>query len=154
MRRVAAPLAAGAWTSLFCGSLGINVPQLKVRGTVARTAPAESVLNGNVFDDRLGIRRREDGGYTIAHGSILEHPVTPASFRYFIKFVPALMQELKIVRLSFGREFIDEWRTPKSTDAEHWKICSTLLQTDMKKRASSTKNTCIKCGQAKAQRVT
>lgn len=105
--------AAGAWTSLFCGSLGINVPQLKVRGTVARTAPAENVLNGNVFDDRLGIRRREDGGYTIAHGSVLEHPVTPASFRYFPKFIPALLQELKIVRLSFGREFVDEWRTPK-----------------------------------------
>jgi len=106
--------AAGAWTSLFCGSLGINVPQLKVRGTVARTAPAEQVLNGNVFDDRLGIRRREDGGYSIAHGSVLEHPVTPSSFRYFVKFIPALMQELKIVRLSFGREFLDEWQIPKS----------------------------------------
>ena len=104
--------AAGAWTSLFCGSLGINVPQLRVRGTVARTAAAENVLNGNVFDNRLGIRRREDGGYTVAHGSVLEHPVTPSSFRYFFKFLPALMQEFKIVRLSFGREFIDEWKTP------------------------------------------
>ena len=105
--------AAGAWTSMFCRSLGINVPQLRVRGTVARTAPCESVLDGNVFDERLGIRRREDGGYTIAHGSVLEHPVTPASFRYFAKFLPALMQELKIVRLSFGRDFVDEWQTPK-----------------------------------------
>lgn len=104
--------AAGAWTSLFCGSLGIDVPQLKVRGTVARTAPAEKVLNGNVFDDRLGIRRRQDGGYTIAHGSVLEHLVTPSSFRHFVKFVPALKQELKILRLSFGRAFIDEWRMP------------------------------------------
>ncbi|MBU2676048.1 MAG: FAD-binding oxidoreductase [Gammaproteobacteria bacterium] len=106
--------AAGAWTSLFCGSLGIDVPQLKVRGTVARTAPADKVLNGNVFDDRLGIRRREDGGYTVAHGSVLEHPVTPSSFRYFMKFIPALKQELKIIRLSFGREFLNEWQTPKS----------------------------------------
>jgi glycine/D-amino acid oxidase-like deaminating enzyme len=106
--------AAGAWTSLFCGSLGVNVPQLKVRGTVARTAPAENVLNGNVFDDRLGIRRRQDGGYSVAHGSVLEHLVTPSSFRHFVKFIPALKQELKILRLSFGREFVDEWRTPKS----------------------------------------
>jgi len=105
--------AAGAWTSMFCRSLEIDVPQLRVRGTVARTAACESVLDGNVFDDRLGIRRREDGGYTIAHGSVLEHPVTPSSFRYFMKFVPALMQEFKIVRLSFGRDFIDEWQTPK-----------------------------------------
>jgi len=106
--------AAGAWTSLFCGSLGINVPQLKVRGTVARTAPASSVLNGNLFDDRLGIRRREDGGYSIAHGSVLEHLVTPSSFRHFVKFIPALKEEFKILRISFGREFVDEWQTPKS----------------------------------------
>ncbi len=105
--------AAGAWTSLFCGSLGINVPQLRVRGTVARTAPANRLLNGNVFDDRLGIRRREDGGYSIAHGSILEHLVTPASFRHFVRFIPALKKEFRILRLSFGREFIDEWRTPR-----------------------------------------
>jgi glycine/D-amino acid oxidase-like deaminating enzyme len=110
--------AAGAWTSMFCRSLGINVPQLRVRGTVARTAPCESVLDGNVFDDRLGIRRREDGGYTIAHGSVLEHPVTPASFRYFVKFLPALMQEFKIVRLSFGRDFINEWQTPKAWELD------------------------------------
>ncbi|MDH5241160.1 MAG: FAD-binding oxidoreductase [Gammaproteobacteria bacterium] len=105
--------AAGAWTSMFCRSLGIDVPQLRVRGTVCRTAPCENVLDGNVFDERLGIRRREDGGYTVAHGSVLEHPVTPASFRYFFKFLPALMQELKIVNLTFGREFVDEWQTPK-----------------------------------------
>jgi glycine/D-amino acid oxidase-like deaminating enzyme len=105
--------AAGAWTSMFCRSLGIDIPQLRVRGTVCRTAPCENVLNGNVFDERLGIRRREDGGYTVAHGSVLEHPVTPASFRYFFKFLPALMQELKIVNLTFGREFIDGWTTPK-----------------------------------------
>ena len=105
--------AAGAWTSMFCRSLGIDVPQLRVRGTVARTAPAAKILNGNIFDERLGIRRREDGGYTVAHGSVLEHPVTPSSFRYFAKFLPALMQEFKIVKLSFGREFVDEWKTPK-----------------------------------------
>lgn len=104
--------AAGAWTSMFCRSLDIDVPQLRVLGAVARTAPAEDLFQGNVFDDRLGIRRREDGGYTVAHGAVLEHPVTPDSFRYFFKFLPALMQEFRIVRLSFGREFVDEWRTP------------------------------------------
>ena len=106
--------AAGAWTSMFCRSLDIDVPQLRVRGTVCRTAPCENVLDGNIFDDRLGIRRREDGGYTIAHGSILEHPITPASFRYFAKFLPALLHEWKLVRLSVGREFIEGWNAPKT----------------------------------------
>ena len=104
--------AAGAWSSMFCRSLGIDVPQLRVRGTVARTAPAEEVLKGNIFDDRLGIRRRQDGGYTVAHGSVLEHLVTPASFRYFFKFIPALKQEFKLLRLDIGREFMDDWVMP------------------------------------------
>lgn len=105
--------AAGAWTSMFCRSLGISVPQLKVRGTVARTAPAEKLLSGNLFDDRLGIRMREDGGYTVAHGSVLDHGLTPSTFRYAFKFLPALMQEFKILRLRFGKDFFDELSMPK-----------------------------------------
>ena len=110
--------AAGAWSSMFCRSLGVDVPQLRVRGTVARTAPAPELMNGNLFDDRIGIRRRQDGGYTVAHGSVLEHPVTPASFRYFGKFFNALRHEYRIVKLRFGRDFIDEWRTPARWDLD------------------------------------
>jgi len=106
--------AAGAWSSLFCRSLGIPLPQLKVRGVVARTAPCESVLDGNLFDSRLGIRRREDGGYAVAHGTILHHPITPATFRWSFKFLPALMKEIGVLRLSFGREFFEEWRQAKT----------------------------------------
>lgn len=106
--------AAGAWTSMFCRSMGISVPQLKVRGTVARTAPAEKVLDGSLFDERLGIRRREDGGYTVAHGSILDHRITPSTFRYALKFIPALLGEIKVLRIRFGREFIDEWSMPST----------------------------------------
>ena len=105
--------AAGAWSSMFCRSLGISLPQLKVRGTVARTAQADSVLDGNLFDDHLGIRRRQDGGYTVAHGTILDHSITPSTFRFAFKFLPALMQEHKGLRLSIGRDFIDEWNMPK-----------------------------------------
>ncbi len=106
--------AAGAWTSMFCRSLDINVPQLKIRGTVARTAPAENVLDGAMFGDSLGIRRRQDGGYTVAYGAVSEHPITPSSFRYFNKFVPAMLMDFGHLRLSFGQEFADEWNTPRT----------------------------------------
>ena len=105
--------AAGAWTSMFCRSIGISVPQLQVRGTVARTSPAEVILNGNVFDQQIGIRRRQDGGYTVAHGSVLDHFITPATFRYPFKFLPALLNEISALRLSIGRPFLDELMTPK-----------------------------------------
>ncbi|MDJ0750791.1 MAG: FAD-binding oxidoreductase [Woeseiaceae bacterium] len=106
--------AAGAWSSYFFRSLGIKVPQLRVRGTVARTAACDSVLEGNVFDELIGIRRRVDGGYTVAHGSILQHGITPSTLRWSIKFIPALMQELKTLRISFGKDFFDELRLPKA----------------------------------------
>lgn len=104
--------AAGAWSSMFCRSLGIALPQLKVRGTVARTAPFDGVLDGNLFDRQLGIRRRQDGGYSVAHGTILHHAITPSTLRWSLKFLPALMKELGVLRLSFGAEFFEEWRTP------------------------------------------
>lgn len=104
--------AAGAWSSMFCRSLGIPVPQLKVRGTVARTSAAESSLDGNLFDSKIGIRKRQDGGYTVAHGAILDHGITPSTFRYAFKFLPALKEEFKVLRIRFGRDFIEEWRRP------------------------------------------
>ena len=105
--------AAGAWTSMFCRSLGVSVPQLKVRGTVARTAPTDNICDGNFFDDRIALRRREDGGYTLADGLIFEHAITPSSFRFASKFMRALLLEPDAMHLTIGRDFVDEWRTPK-----------------------------------------
>lgn len=104
--------AAGAWTSYFCRAEGIDVPQLKVRGTVARTAPADVPLQGNLFDSKVGIRRRQDGGFTVAHGSILDHGITPSTFRYSLKFLPALARELKVLRIRFGKDFVEEVARP------------------------------------------
>ncbi|MYD97261.1 MAG: FAD-binding oxidoreductase [Gammaproteobacteria bacterium] len=105
--------AAGAWTSMFCRSLGIRVPQLKVRGTVARTAPAELVCSGSMTDRRLALRRRQDGGYTVAHGVVIDHPVTPSTVRFGSQFMPAVRMDARHLRLSLGREFVEEMSTPK-----------------------------------------
>ena len=105
--------AGGAWAATFCRSLGVPLPQLRVRGTVARTAPAAGRFDGNVFDARIGIRKRDDGGYTIAPGEILDHPVTPSSFRWFFKFLPAVLEERDIVKLSFGKPFFEELLAPR-----------------------------------------
>ena len=101
--------AAGAWTSMFSRSLGIAVPQLRVRATVARTAPAAQIIAGEAYSHRVAIRRRADGGYTVAHGSALEHDLGPATFRFAWKFLPAMRQERGAVRvrLRLGREFLD-----------------------------------------------
>ena len=107
--------ATGAWTSMFCRSLGIRLPQLRVRGTVARTAPCNAVVcDGNMIEGRLALRRRQDGGYTLAHGTTLEHLITPSTFRFGLQFIPALRMELRNLRLSLGDAFVQEWSMPKT----------------------------------------
>jgi glycine/D-amino acid oxidase-like deaminating enzyme len=104
--------AGGAWTRLFCGSLGVTVPQLTVLGSVARTAPADQVLAGEAWSPRVAIRRRADGGYTVAHGGSFLHSITPATFRFAGKFLPALRQGHGSTRLAIGGEFFRALATP------------------------------------------
>ena len=91
--------AGGAWSSLLCRSLDINLPQLTVRNTVARTAPAETITSGAVWSEPVAIRRRRDDGYTVAHGSASEHFLDGGSFRNFAKFLPAMVQEIGTIRV-------------------------------------------------------
>jgi glycine/D-amino acid oxidase-like deaminating enzyme len=108
--------AAGAWTSLFCRSIDITVPQLLVKGTVARTAFAPHILEGEAWSRKVAIRRRRDGGYTVAHGSALEHALVPATLRFARKFLPAMRQEHGAVRLRIGRDFFTALATPRRWD--------------------------------------
>ena len=110
--------AGGAWTSMLCRSLGIRLPQLQVRGTVSRTAPGPDVLESSVFSDYVGVRRRQDRGYTVAHGRLLDHFLTPATLRNSLIFLPALIKEFRSLRVSLGREFLEAWRTPKAWDPD------------------------------------
>ena len=108
--------AAGAWTSMFSAAQGIDVPQLRVRGTVARTAPAQKILNGAAYCSSVAIRRRADEGYTVAHGSRFDHSLAPASFRYAHKYWPALKQEQGAVRLRVGSDFFVALAQPRRWD--------------------------------------
>lgn len=109
--------AGGAWTSMFCRSLGINLPQLKVRGTVLRTESGVDVTDGALWEDQTGIRRRQDGGYTVSSDEFLDHSISPSTLRHFFKFLPAFLQEVEALKLSIGRDFINECMTPKK-----WKL--------------------------------
>jgi glycine/D-amino acid oxidase-like deaminating enzyme len=100
--------AAGAWTSLFSRTLGVNVPQLRVKGSVARTAPTVEITSGTAFGPRVAIRRRCDGGYTVAHGAALEHVLGRDTWRYALKFRRAFLQEHGAVRLRLTGDALDD----------------------------------------------
>ncbi|WP_230383100.1 NAD(P)/FAD-dependent oxidoreductase [Paracoccus shanxieyensis] len=59
-------LAGGAWSSLFAGNMGIEFPQLKVLNSVIRTKPLEGGPEQAIWHRDFAIRKRRDGGYTIA----------------------------------------------------------------------------------------
>ncbi len=110
-------LAGGAWSSLFLRRHGISIPQLSVRSTVAATHPLANVYDGGAVDDRFAMRRRTDGGYSLAPEGRSEIYVGPDAFR-------ALRQYLHVLRADpFGitlrpaapRGFPDAWSTPR-----HW----------------------------------
>lgn len=98
-------VAGGAWSSRLCASLGVRLPQLAVRSSVMRTAPVEGGPEGAAWAEGFAYRKRLDGGYTIADGTISRHDIVPDSFRYFRDFMPIFMQDWRNVRLRFGADF-------------------------------------------------
>lgn len=104
--------AGGAWTRAFCRSLGIDYPQLTVLGTVARTAPTREILAGEAWCPAIAIRRRADGGYSVAHGHSFLHALTTDTFRQARKFWPAFRQGGDSLRVRPGASYAAALRLP------------------------------------------
>ncbi len=109
----AAVLAGGAWSGLFCRSLGIRLPQLKVLASVMRLSPFEGGPDAAAWGPGFAFRKRQDGGYTLANGSANVADVVPDSFRYGFDFLPVLRIEWKDLRLRLGKRFLEEARLAK-----------------------------------------
>lgn len=109
----AAVLAGGAWSSLFAGNAGIRLPQLKVINSVIRTKPLEGGPESAIWTNGFAIRKRQDGGYTIANGFENTVDIVPDSFRFFRDFLPALGHEWRSLILKGGLGFVDEARLPR-----------------------------------------
>ena len=92
--------AAGGWSSLFLSNFGISLPQLVVQGTVARTDKAPSIYDGAAGLQDVFLRRRQDGGYTVATG-MTSHIIGVSSFRNLFKFLPSL-KSASDIRVKLG----------------------------------------------------
>lgn len=113
-------LAGGAWSTHFAANAGVDLPQLAVRSTVARTEPAPDLYANNISSPGLALRRRTDGGYTVATGDLAEHYLSPASFRYFARFLKLLKVSAKDIRLRPGapRGYPGAWGAPRRWSAD------------------------------------
>jgi glycine/D-amino acid oxidase-like deaminating enzyme len=107
-------LAGGAWSSLFCASLGIRLPQLKVLSSVMRTAPVADGPDVCSYLDDVGYRKRRDGGYTLAKGAGYVAPFVPDSLRYLREFLPTIRAEGTSLRVRANEQSWREMWTPRS----------------------------------------
>jgi glycine/D-amino acid oxidase-like deaminating enzyme len=106
-------LAGGAWSRLFCGNLGVELPQLKLVASVMRSGPVEGAPDRAAGADDFAFRKRFDDGYTIARRNANVADITPDSFRLFFDFLPALITQWHELRLRVGRGFVEEWKVPR-----------------------------------------
>src|SRR5690606_13971889 len=106
-------IAAGAWSRLFCGNLGADFPQLKVRGSVLRTTPIDAGLTAAINGKRFTCRKRADGGYTVSQFGASMADVVPDSFRLMSKFLRAWLANNAFVKVRFGKRFFEELAIPR-----------------------------------------
>src|SRR5579862_9656651 len=103
-------LAGGAWSRLFCGNLGVELPQLKVLGSVMRTAPLEGGPEISASGGLFGYRKRLDGGYTVATLGVRTIDLVPDNLRLLFPYLPAARLHWQKLRFRIGRRFVEEWR--------------------------------------------
>jgi glycine/D-amino acid oxidase-like deaminating enzyme len=112
----AAVLAGGAWSRLFCDSLGLRLPQLTFRSSVFRTSPVEGAPETSLYatgPEGFATRKRIDGGVTVANAGLSDVDIGPEHFRFFFTFLSALHAERDQFRLRFGWRFLEQLATPK-----------------------------------------
>ncbi|CAM3686882.1 NAD(P)/FAD-dependent oxidoreductase [Bordetella flabilis] len=106
-------VAAGAWSRLFCGNLGADFPQLKVRGSVLRTQPFEAGLAATINGKDFTCRKRADGGYTVSQFGASMADLVPDSFRLMHHFLRPWLANNTLVRLRLGKRFLQEMAIPR-----------------------------------------
>ena len=115
-----AVLAAGAWSSLLAQHIDVEIPQLCVRSTVAQTNQLPEFTSNNSADEQLALRRRADGGYTLALCDRHDFFLGRNAFKYFAQYLPLIKESWKDTRFGISSPigFPDAWSTPRSWAAD------------------------------------
>jgi glycine/D-amino acid oxidase-like deaminating enzyme len=106
-------LAGGVWSRLFCGNLGLRLPQLKVTSAVMRIDPVQGGPEMSASGAGFGLRKRLDGGYTVGNWSRNTADIVPDSLRFTRDFLPMWWLHRKEARLRLGRAWLRESTTPR-----------------------------------------
>ncbi|KAA2212604.1 NAD(P)/FAD-dependent oxidoreductase [Teichococcus oryzae] len=128
IRTQAVLLAGGAWSTLFCRRHGIELPQAMVNGTAFRTTAAPAITEGALGTPGYCMRRREDGGYTVALRGRGTLHLTPDGLRYARQFWPTFRQRAGKLKIRIGKPFLDglmagaSWSFDQQTPFERTRV--------------------------------
>nr|WP_321524782.1 FAD-binding oxidoreductase [uncultured Cohaesibacter sp.] len=114
IRTAATIVAAGAWSRLFLGNMGLNFPQLKVLGTAARVEDVANVPTMPVGGGDFAFRETLDGAFYVALRNYNIAPLTPDHFRLFLDYLPVLMKSWRELNVRLTGLFFSELKVPRS----------------------------------------
>jgi glycine/D-amino acid oxidase-like deaminating enzyme len=102
--------AGGKVTARLLRRLGLDLPQLRLRSTVLRTAAVPEKTALGVWCPGFGLRQRRDGSFNVGGGSRVDHQIGVDTFRHFKAFWPAFRNSKADTSLGLGRHFLDDLR--------------------------------------------
>jgi len=108
-------VAAGAWSTFLLRDCGVRLPQLTVKASVARTAQAPLIFNGNASGSQVSFRRRLDGGYTVAASDYLEVFPSLGHLGFMRDFMPLMKASLGKLRFRFPELQVSNYYTRHRT---------------------------------------
>lgn len=98
-------LAGGVWSRPLLENTGFDLPQLAIKSSAQRTDAAPLISASAIGGGSASIRRRLDGGYTVARSGAARFDIIPAAFKHFRAFLPIVRERWRILSLRCGPSF-------------------------------------------------
>lgn len=111
-------LAGGVWSRRFLANHGVKLLTLPLVAAVLRTEAMEGPTDCAVGGADFSFRKRIDGGYTITQRGAFVAPLVLDSLLLGRRYLPMLRAQWKNVRLSLGRDLVDDLAMPRRWGAD------------------------------------
>jgi glycine/D-amino acid oxidase-like deaminating enzyme len=120
VRAKAVVCAAGVTSHRVLRTLGIDLPQHQVRGTVSRTSAGPAASPVSYIGNRMGWRQRRDGSFNIADAVQVDVDITPGHLRALQWYLGPLLHHHRSFGFGLNQKFIDDllMRLPGSATAQ------------------------------------
>jgi glycine/D-amino acid oxidase-like deaminating enzyme len=103
--------AAGARSGRVARMVGLPLPQLVVRATVAETTPCEPITGIGTWAPGVSFRQKRDGTFYVAGGAQSDYDLTLDSLRYVRSFMPNYLKNRRLFRLRAGSPLVEDVAT-------------------------------------------